>query len=218
MKKRSSFSYYSYLAFALILLLASWESARANAALFVPDTLIPEQSIRLRILAHSDNPADQWIKRQVRDAIIDEMDQWVTNPRNLHEARRAIQEHMPELNERVGQVLKQNGSTNTYTVELGRVPFPTKMYGNAVYPAGDYEAVRVVLGAGQGQNWWCVLFPPLCFVDLVGGEAVAQVDTDTSDSDDEGEQAAPKEADLQVRFFILDLLHGVMEFIRSLLH
>ncbi|CRF28609.1 stage II sporulation protein R [Mycobacterium tuberculosis] len=173
MIKRFAWKRYSYLAFAFMVVLACWESQRSNAVLFASpaasgeaqSSVIPQESIRLRILAHSDSALDQWLKREVRDAIVEQMNGWVTVPQGIEEAREVVREHLPELNELVGQTLRKNGFDYSYKVELGVVPFPTKMYGNQVYPAGDYEALRVSIGAAQGQNWWCVLFPPLCFVD-----------------------------------------------------
>lgn len=172
MVKRFAWKKYAYVGFALLMLLMCWESGRANAALFTASkaaasapSVIPAESIRLRILANSDSPADQWIKREVRDAVIAKMNGWVQEPDSLEAARAIVREHLPELEAVVGETLRQNGFDYTYRAELGIVPFPTKMYGNQVYPAGDYEALRISIGAAEGQNWWCVLFPPLCFVD-----------------------------------------------------
>lgn len=172
MVRRFAWKRYAYVGFALLMLLMCWESSRANAMLFTASkadeagaSVIPAESIRLRILANSDAPADQWIKREVRDAVIAEMSGWVQQPDGLEAARETIRKHLPELEAVVGETLQQNGFDYTYQVELGLVPFPTKMYGNQVYPAGDYEALRISIGAAAGQNWWCVLFPPLCFVD-----------------------------------------------------
>lgn len=213
-----NFSFYGYLVFALIVLIASWEASQADAALLQGP--IPEQSIRLRILAHSDSPEDQWIKRQVRDAIVEDMNRWVTRPDDLESARRAVREHLPRLRERVGEVLRQYGFEEMFTMELGVVPFPTKMYGNVVYPAGEYEALRVKIGSGMGQNWWCVLFPPLCFVDIVGGEPVARVDPNAEDGTapfSNAEENSSFEPNPQVRFFIVDLILGLIDWIRGIL-
>ncbi|MEK8133104.1 stage II sporulation protein R [Paenibacillus filicis] len=172
MVKRWGWKRYAYLGFALLMLLMSWESSRANAMLFTgaasggtSGSVIPAESIRLRILANSDSASDQWIKREVRDAVIEQMNGWVTEPDGIEAARAIVRSHLGELEATVGETLRQGGFDYTYTVELGTVPFPTKMYGNQVYPAGDYEALRISIGAAEGQNWWCVLFPPLCFVD-----------------------------------------------------
>ncbi|MCZ8523374.1 MULTISPECIES: stage II sporulation protein R [Paenibacillus] len=175
MVKRVSWKRYGYLLFAFMVLMACWESNRSNVMLVTADAAesaagetgakIPQESIRLRILANSDTPADQWVKREVRDAIVAEMEGWVEQPKGIEEAREAVRAHLPELREVVGGTLRKNGFDYNYNVELGVVPFPTKMYGNEVYPAGDYEALRVSIGEAEGQNWWCVLFPPLCFID-----------------------------------------------------
>lgn len=183
-RKPKSLSFYMYLAFAMIMMIMSWESNRAQAA--VIDQTIPEQSIRLRILANSDSPMDQLVKRQIRDAIVEQMNRWVKEPQGIEAARATVRDHLPELSELVGRQLKSYGFTYSYKVELGQVPFPTKMYGDKVYPAGMYEALRVTLGAGAGQNWWCVLFPPLCFIDSTSGEAV-------SDAKDAAKEAAVQE-------------------------
>ncbi|WP_079914199.1 stage II sporulation protein R [Paenibacillus sp. 32352] len=174
MVRRTSRVRYFYIAFALILLMFCWEAQKENTVVFASkaesasasiEGVIPQESIRLRILANSDSPSDQWIKREVRDAIVEQMQQWVTGPQTIEEARQTVRSHLPELSELVGQTLRKNGFDYVYQVELGVVPFPTKMYGNQVYPAGNYEALRVSIGNAEGQNWWCVLFPPLCFVD-----------------------------------------------------
>lgn len=185
--KRMSWKRYGYLAFALIILLLSWETNRSNAAVVEPQ--IPEQAIRLRILANSDGIEDQALKRRIRDAIIEQMNSWVTGPQTIEEARETVRRHLPELDVLVAQQIAANGYDYDHKVELGVVPFPTKMYGDKVYPAGDYEALRVTIGKGEGQNWWCVLFPPLCFVDAASGEAVAKDGKGPQDG-----QANPAEA------------------------
>ncbi|SDO63772.1 stage II sporulation protein R [Paenibacillus sp. yr247] len=169
--QRQSFKHLLLVAFALIVMITCWESNRTNAAVISPT--IPEESIRLRILANSDSPQDQALKREIRDAIIARMQNWVVGPQSLEEARAVVIAHLPEFDLLVGQMIEARGYSYSHAVELGKVPFPTKMYGNEVYPAGDYEALRVTIGTGEGQNWWCVLFPPLCFVDSLSGEAVA---------------------------------------------
>ncbi|MBY9077659.1 stage II sporulation protein R [Paenibacillus sp. HN-1] len=159
----------------LMMIMMSWESQKTDAA--VGGGPIPEQSIRLRILANSDSAGDQLVKRQIRDRVVEQMNGWVAkleNPQSLDQARAVIREHLPELEKLVGQELDKRGLSYGYKVELGVVPFPTKLYGGTVYPAGNYEALRITLGAGDGQNWWCVLFPPLCFIDAGTGDAAAK--------------------------------------------
>ncbi|WP_010279908.1 stage II sporulation protein R [Paenibacillus senegalensis] len=194
MVKRVSYRSYFYIAFALILLMISWESNKTNAALLT--TEIPQEAIRLRILANSDSVQDQALKRLVRDAIVEEMNQWVTGPATIEEARDVVADHLPDIHQLVTTLLAERGFTYEVDVELGEVDFPTKMYGSKVYPAGVYEALKISIGSAQGQNWWCVLFPPLCFVDLAMGEAVPESDL-VEDSDEQANKKAEKQAGKQ---------------------
>lgn len=138
----------------------------------MPQPKIPEQAIRLRILAHSDSVQDQWLKRKVRDAIIQEIGKWKQKPQTIEEARLLVKSQLPRLNQVAESTVRHLGFTYPVKVDYGSVPFPTKLYGEIVYPAGHYEAVRVTIGDGNGENWWCVLFPPLCFVNMENGDAV----------------------------------------------
>ncbi|MBP1153220.1 MULTISPECIES: stage II sporulation protein R [unclassified Paenibacillus] len=238
MVKRFAWKRYAYLVFAFMVLLACWESQRSNVVLFaspagsgeVQSSVIPQESIRLRILAHSDAALDQWLKREVRDAILEQMNGWVAAPQGIEAAREVVREHLPELEALVGETLRKNGFDYSYKVELGVVPFPTKMYGNQVYPAGEYEALRVSIGAAEGQNWWCVLFPPLCFIDsemvvkkntAYAAEAEAsEQEGQASNTDIETKASAAKEkmvseenasaaAEPEVRFFLWDMIKTI---------
>lgn len=171
---RVTFKYTAILICFFMILMMAWEGQKSDAA--VAEVSIPQESIRLRILANSDGAGDQLVKREIRDRVVEQINQWVAgleDPQSLEQARALIRSHLPELNGLVAGELQQRGIGYSYKVELGTVPFPTKMYGGRVYPAGEYEAVRITLGAGKGQNWWCVLFPPLCFIDAGSGDAAA---------------------------------------------
>lgn len=212
------------------MLMMSWEGQMVDtaAAAGTPSAIsqIPQASIRLRILANSDGASDQLIKRHVRDAVVEQMNGWVEqleNPQSLEEARQVIREHLPAIEEQVGQTLKQYGKNYDYQVELGTVPFPTKMYGGAVYPAGDYEALRVTLGEGKGKNWWCVLFPPLCFIDVGSGDALAKESGEVtaatakaSAAGATGDAAQVEPEETEVRFFLWDMLVKLWNWIVSL--
>ncbi len=219
---------YVYILFIMAVLIASWESDITMAAIGNPN--IPDQSIRLRILANSDNVEDQWIKRQVRDAVVQSMDGWVKDAKNIEDARMIAKRHLGDLRQVVSGVLERYGFQYGYQVELAVVPFPTKIYGNQVYPAGNYEALRVQLGSGEGQNWWCVLFPPLCFVNATAGDAVADKKPSQGAINSGGllalaEKAVPNSAkkdkgnvgeETHVRFFVVDLFEKVKDFLTQL--
>lgn len=242
---RVTFKHTAILFSFLMVLMMVWEGQKSDAA--VAESVIPQESIRLRILANSDGTSDQLVKRQIRDAIVEQMNQWVSgleDPLSLEQARALINSHLPELNALVGGELEKRGINYEYKVELGVVPFPTKLYGGTVYPAGEYEAVRVTLGAGKGQNWWCVLFPPLCFIDAGTGDAAAkgtgvtsaagaesstskkqanngetEVDRDVSATGDadgaDSIEGAEAEAP-EVRFFLWDMLKDLWSWISGL--
>jgi stage II sporulation protein R len=190
---------YYLLFFALFLLMMSWESQKEALAVFA-ENMVPEESIRLRILANSDSPEDQQLKRQVRDEVIEAVKQWSGEADDLEEARVVISNHLPELQKIVDNTIKEKGFTYQARVELRPTEFPTKMYGTQVFPAGEYEALRIAIGNAEGQNWWCVLFPPLCFVDISTGDAAQQDKVKTTNKAQEKNQ-------IQVRFFLVELFH-----------
>jgi stage II sporulation protein R len=133
---------------------------------------IPDEAIRLRILANSDMDKDQEVKRLVRDEVNKEITSWVENLTSLDDARNIIKSRLPELQQIAVDVVEREGMDQTVSIDFGPVQFPTKLYGQFLYPAGEYEAVLITLGEGEGANWWCVLYPPLCFLDFSSGNAV----------------------------------------------
>lgn len=123
-------------------------------------TATPENVLRLHVIANSDSEADQQVKLQVRDAVIAAIEPCTS----AEQTRKYLLEHGAAILEAAQQTLKDNGFSYDAQLMLGRFEFPDRQYGDMLYPAGEYEALRVVLGEGAGQNWWCVLFPPLCIV------------------------------------------------------
>jgi stage II sporulation protein R len=148
--------------------------------------VIPKEAIRLRILANSDKESDQALKRLVRDEVNANITKWVQELADINVARDTLKSKLPEIQVIAEEVVKREGSTQTVNVEFGKVQFPTKLYGQFLYPAGEYEAILISLGEAKGANWWCVLFPPLCFLDFSNGVAV-------SDGFEEGEVTAQAE-------------------------
>ena len=148
--------------------------------LYIPKTeavakdsiVIPAEAIRLRILANSDSAKDQEIKRMVRDAVNEQITLWVQDLTSLEKAKTVITSKLPEVQAIAEKVVAEQGSTQSVNVEFGKVQFPTKLYGEFLYPAGEYQAILITLGEGTGANWWCVLYPPLCFLDFSNGVAV----------------------------------------------
>ncbi|MEH7333344.1 stage II sporulation protein R [Neobacillus drentensis] len=136
--------------------------------------VIPGEAIRLRILANSDFEKDQAIKRKVRDAVNAQITLWVQDLTSMEKARAVINAKLPEIQAIAEQVVREQNSDQSVKVEFGKVQFPTKLYGQFLYPAGEYQAILITLGKGEGANWWCVLYPPLCFLDFSNGIAVSK--------------------------------------------
>jgi stage II sporulation protein R len=126
---------------------------------------IADHVVRLHIVANSDSAQDQALKLKVRDAILEHMHQKYPDGATREEAAQYLKNSLPEIKQIANEVLKENGSRETANVRYGVFSFPTKAYEGVTLPAGMYEAVRVELGEAQGQNWWCVMFPPLCVAD-----------------------------------------------------
>ncbi|MED1441305.1 stage II sporulation protein R [Aeribacillus composti] len=207
MKKKLSVIYIFLMLFGS--LLTAYEmptDAKQNETVIIPD-----EAIRLRILANSDSPEDQALKRNVRNAVNEAINQWVQDLTSIEEARKIIRAKIPEIKDIVQSVLKQENSSQSFTVEFKKIQFPTKLYGNFLYPAGNYEAILITLGEGKGANWWCVLFPPLCFVDFSSGEAIQQdEEKDKVKEEKKLEKTrnlfAPEEHDeeVEVKFFLVE--------------
>ncbi|MGZ0051715.1 stage II sporulation protein R [Brevibacillus gelatini] len=159
------------IAFSLFMLMMCWEGQLTSANV-LDNGPIPQESIRLRIIANSDSVQDQWLKREVRDALIAQMNTWAEDIKSFEEAEQLVASQLPVLQEVVDKTIRERGFSYQAVVDYGQVPFPTKLYGSYVYPAGNYQALRVQIGEAKGQNWWCVLFPPLCFIDMANGDAV----------------------------------------------
>lgn len=130
----------------------------------------PDNLIRLHIIPNSDAPVDQALKHQVRRAIIQTMTPQFKDVRNVNEARRLVDANLGRIKAVAARQVALAGQNYGVAVYHGRFLFPERTYGRLTLPAGEYEAVRIVLGAGRGQNWWCVLFPPLCMVNVTAQE------------------------------------------------
>ena len=126
---------------------------------------ISDNVVRLHIVANSDSAEDQDLKLKVRNAILKHMQEKYPNGATRDEAAAYLKESLPLIKEIASGVVKENGSNVTVDAKYGVYSFPTKEYDGLALPAGMYEAVRVELGAAEGQNWWCIMFPPLCVAD-----------------------------------------------------
>ena len=126
---------------------------------------IAEQIIRLHVIANSDTDEDQELKMKVKETIVTYLRGEMQDATSVDEARQAIREHLPEIEEIAAEKMRAEGYEYTAEATLGESYFQVKEYGDLTFPAGNYEALRVRLGESAGHNWWCVMYPSLCFVD-----------------------------------------------------
>jgi len=125
--------------------------------------------IRFHVIANSDSKEDQELKLKVRDKVIEEMDSKFQESSSIDDSRNIIKDNLEEIKDIAQGAVKNLGKKYDVNVYFGDYDFPTKSYGNFTLPAGEYEAVKIVIGEGKGENWWCVMFPPLCFIDINHG-------------------------------------------------
>lgn len=126
--------------------------------------------LRLHIRANSNSQADQDVKYEVRDAVINYLTPLLDDVTDLDYALKVVEENTDALEELSRRVLEENGFFYGAAVRLAREEFPARTYGSITLPDGVYEALIIELGSGKGDNWWCVAFPPLCFVSAPEGD------------------------------------------------
>lgn len=130
---------------------------------------IANSVFRLHVIANSDSEEDQNLKYIVRDHLLDYMNSICANCETKQEAISIVEENKDEFQKIATDTIKEQGYSYSVKINIGNFEFPTKNYGDISLPAGYYDALRVEIGKAQGQNWWCVMFPPLCFVDISSG-------------------------------------------------
>lgn len=130
---------------------------------------ISESVFRLHVIANSDSEEDQNLKYIVRDNLIKYMNTLTQNMSTKDDAIKIAKEHEQDFRDIAIKTIRENGYNYDVKVEIGNCYFPTKYYGDISFPAGYYDALKVEIGESAGQNWWCVMFPPLCFVDMSTG-------------------------------------------------
>lgn len=170
-------------------------------------TSLAGKILRFHILSNSDSDNDQNVKKEVRDAVGQMLRPLLAESENLSETKEIVEAHMGEIVDTAETALAAEGFDYGAKAEIATVEFPVKTYGAYTFPAGEYEALEITLGEGKGHNWWCVLYPNMCFQGSVyevtendSGEALREVLT--------AEEYAQvfDSGDYEVRFKFLDFL------------
>lgn len=155
----------------LLLLIAAWiiSAGIQNARASVLQKGISREVLRFHVLANSDSEEDQQVKLVVRNEILAWLEGQLTEEEqgNLKLMEVEIEGRLPEIEQRAKQILMEGGFEYDARATLEMVNFPERTYGDCTFPAGKYKALRILLGEAKGRNWWCVLFPKLCFLDCV---------------------------------------------------
>lgn len=163
--------------FFIVILLVKVQGV--EAANFISENKTPDnvsiedisgKLIRFHVIANSDNEEDQNLKLKVRDKVLEYVQPLLKNSKNIEESREILSKENEKILEIAREVIKENGYNYSVESTLDKENFPVKTYGNITLPQGEYEAYRIIIGTGEGQNWWCVMFPPICFVDITKGE------------------------------------------------
>lgn len=172
---------------------------------------LADNLIRLHVIANSDSPEDQELKRDVRDAVLFYVQGEVGDSQDIEQTRAVISNSLDEIASVARKTISEQGKEYNVKAMLGNHPFPTKAYGDIYLPAGNYQALRVVIGDGDGANWWCVLFPPLCFVDVTHGTVPESVKDDLkkvlSEEEYEIVTSSEEESDIpiKIKFKIVEM-------------
>ena len=170
---------------------------------FIPsekDSEIYNSTIRLHVIANSDNEKDQELKLKVRDVIVERISQYEANSKI--EALACIEEDKDNLKILAESCIREQGFSDAVSIEIGEESYPTREYDSFALPAGNYTSLRVIIGNGEGQNWWCVLYPPLCT------SAAIELDEEYTDVGFTKEQynlITGNKQDYKVKFKLLEL-------------
>ena len=188
---------------SLVLLGISVLTVTACAALQAQSQRMAEKIIRLHVVANSDSDADQAVKLCVRDAVLREAQNVLSD---ASDAKQAIAAQLPALEAAANAELRRQGSGDTACVSFRRELFPTRVYDTFSLPSGVYQSLRVTIGEGAGHNWWCVIFPPLCAQAAGLSEQAVQ-----ALSDDDVRLVTESDGGYVVRFRLLELWDALVQ-------
>lgn len=175
-----------------------------------------DKLIRFHVLANSDSDEDQELKLKVRDEIIKYLQPMLKQSKSLEQSEQIILSESENIKNIGENIIKENGYTYEVEVKLEYNNFPAKQYSNIVLPAGEYKALRILIGEAKGKNWWCVMFPPLCFVDENNGVIDKETDEKLRSvlTEEEynliAEDNIEKTKDVKMKFKIVEIIEAIV--------
>lgn len=135
---------------------------------------ISHKIIRFHVIANSDSDADQALKLKVKEAVVNYTSELLCNSKSISETEDLLSSHTNDIISIANKVISENDYDYSVTAEITDTYFPTKSYGSYTFPPGTYRAFQIKIGEAKGKNWWCVLYPPLCFIDISHGTVNAE--------------------------------------------
>ena len=171
---------------------------------------ISDNVFRLHVIANSDSKEDQNLKYIVRDNVLDYVAQISTTASSKEDIINILQNHLTEIEAIALDTIRKNGFDYSVCVEIGNFSFPTKKYGDIILPPGYYDSLNVKIGEAKGRNWWCVMFPPLCFVDVTSGIVPEESKEllQSNLSEEEYNLISEESTDVKVKFKIVEVLQN----------
>ncbi len=201
--------------FLLVLLTSSWVLTQAVQIHAANSDRVQEgiarEIIRFHVVANSDSDEDQELKYLVKDALVQFLNPYLKDAKNINESRDIISELLPLIQNTAAHVIEENGYKYSIAASFSPCYFPIKVYGDYTFPPGYYEALQVKIGKSEGKNWWCVMFPPLCFVD----ETYNIVDEDGEEkleyllSEEEFDALKNEKVPIKIRLKIIDYIKNL---------
>lgn len=151
---------------SLMLTACVWRTETVSAKVEKTQEHMAEEVLRFHVLANSDSKEDQNLKMKVKDTVVSWMEEEM-DTESLAQTKAFIRSHLPQIEALAEETIQKEGYSYPVRASLEWTDFPEKTYGDITFPAGTYEALRIQIGEAQGHNWWCVLYPSLCFIDSV---------------------------------------------------
>ena len=174
-------------------------------------TNIQDSVFRLHVIANSDSEEDQNLKYIVRDKVLEYINSISGNQSSKEEVIKLANENIDEIQKIAEDTIHENGYDYSVKLNIGNFAFPTKTYGDISFPAGYYDALKIEIGEANGQNWWCVMFPPLCFVDVTSGVVPEESKEIIKEnlSDEEYELVSENSNDVSFKFKIVEMFQNI---------
>ena len=197
--------------FVLLILLCLFILVSAISYVDAVSNDIADSVFRLHVIANSDSKEDQELKYKLRDKVLEYMNSIAQNCTSKQEIIELVTTHKDDFQTIAKQVIIDNGYDYNINIYIGEFDFPTKNYGDISFPAGTYDSLRIEIGESKGQNWWCVMFPPLCFVDVTSGvvpeesKSIIQNNLTAEEYSIISDQKSP---DIQVKFSLIEMFQS----------